>query len=374
MSKEPVVTDGQIAELLDPQVLEAHIRNRVINRRSHPRLPLAILNYGQKAQFEQLWDSVVCRCRGLIYHYETGDIVAVPFAKFFNYDTGWREETFPENLPTDEPEITRKLDGSLGILWRFQGHHGIATRGSFESEQAKWATAWFDKNTHPSKFPAGWTPLFEVIYPENRVVVRYDYEGLTIIGCVNNETGEEMTHDGLVEMGLSAGVPVVDKINETIEDLTLRDDENEEGFVACWHKDEGPPLRVKIKFATYFRLHRLLTGTSPKRVWESLRDGQDLKAIMDDTPSHFNAWVQGWESKLTANFKEIEAEAVKRFSAVGQFHPDRKTFAMWANQPENKQYAPALFKLLDKSPYADVIWKHVRPAIEGLGTFKSVDE
>ena len=42
VSKEPTVTDGQIAELLDPQLLEAHVRNRVINRRSHPRLPLAI--------------------------------------------------------------------------------------------------------------------------------------------------------------------------------------------------------------------------------------------------------------------------------------------------------------------------------------------
>lgn len=374
MAKEPTVTDGQIAELLDPQLLEAHIRNRVINRRSHPRLPLAILNYGQKAQFEQLWDYVTMRCRGLIYNYDNGDIVAVPFAKFFNYDTGWREETFPENLPTTEPEITRKLDGSLGILWRFAGQHGIATRGSFESDQAKWATNWFDQHSSADSFPKGYTPLFEVIYAENRVVVRYEHEGLTLIGCVNNDTGQEMNYQELKWLSRDSGIPVVDRVNESVEELTLRDDENEEGFVACWHKDEGPPLRVKIKFATYFRLHRLLTGTSPKRVWESLRDGVDLKTIMDDTPSHFNEWVSGWESKLRGQYAEIETEAAKRFNAIGQFQPDRKTFALWATQPENKKYAPVLFKLLDKSPYAEVIWKQVRPVIEGLGTFKSVDE
>lgn len=371
MAKEPIVTDGQIAELLDPSLLETHIRNRVINRRSHPRLPLAILNYGQKAQFEQLWDSVTTRCRGLIYDYNSGDLVAVPFAKFFNYDTGYREETFPENLPTHGPEITKKLDGSLGILWRFAGQHGIATRGSFESDQAKWATAWFNKNTHPAWFPAGWTPLFEVIYPENRVVVKYDFEGLTLIGCVDNETGLEMTHDELHVLAKVAGVPVVDRVNESIEELTLRDDENEEGFVACWHFDDRPPLRVKIKFATYFRLHRLLTGTSPKRVWEALRGGQSLAAIMDDTPSHFNEWVQGWERKLRGEYLAIESEAAEAFGNSLELRHDRKTFALWAKQ---QKHPAVLFKMLDQQPYSEVIWKQVRPLTEGLGTFKSVDE
>ena len=373
MSKVPQVTDGQIAELLDPQVLEAHIRNRVINRRDHPRLPLAILNYGQKAQFENLWDSVTMRCRGLIYDYENGDLVAVPFAKFFNYDTGWREETFPENLPLHTPEITQKLDGSLGILWRYKGQHGIATRGSFESEQAKWATDWFNKHANPEDFPAGCTPLFEVIYPANRVVVKYTWEGLTLIGCVNNETGEEMHYEDLLSLAASSGIPCVERVNESLIDLTLRDSENEEGFVACWHKDNGPPLRVKIKFATYFRLHKLLTGTSPKRVWEHLRDGIPVSGLIEETPSHFRDWVLDWESKLRGKYAELESGAIQRFNSRPAFE-DRKGFALWATSPENKKFSGILFKMLDNSPFAEIIWKQVRPTIEGLGTFKSVDE
>lgn len=383
MAKEPAlaITGGEICDLLNPDLLETHIRNKVVKRQSHPTLPLAILNYTQKATFEQLWDSVTIRCRGFIYNFENGDLVSVPFAKFFNYDTADREETFPENLPTSEPEITQKLDGSLGIYWFFDGHQGIATRGSFLSEQAKWATKWLEQNANQvglSNIIGGkqqLTPLFEIIYPENQVVVKYSHSGLTLIGCVDNKTGEELNYKELTALGNGIGVPVVEQISGVdLEELTLIDVENEEGFVATWHLPEGPPLRVKIKFPTYFRLHRLLTGTSPKRIWEYLKDGKPLSELLDEVPDHFVKWVNDWGQKLSKEFFSIEAEALKRFEAVGKFILVRKDFALWANQPENKKYAPILFKMLDGHPYHEMLWKIVKTLTKDLGTFKTVDE
>lgn len=378
MSKEPstaLLSDSELAQLLDIELLENHIQNKVIKRQGHPTLPLAILNYTQKCQFENLWDSVTMRCRGLIYDYETGDIVSVPFAKFFNYDTGDREETYPENLPTFEPEITKKMDGSLGILWRYGSEWGVATRGSFISDQAKWATKWLK-----DRIPYGWYPpldytfLFEIIYAENQIVVKYDQESIILIGCIDNNTGTEFKHEQLVQFGIDYNWNVVDKVNENLEELTFMDAENEEGYVATWHHEEGPPLKVKIKFATYFRLHRLLTGTSPKRIWEYLKDGLPLEDLVKDVPEHFKEWIGLWIDKLTDYYSELREEAIVRFETIGKFQPDRKTFALWATQPENKPLAPVLFKLLDNQRYDDIIWKLVKPLTENLGTFKSVDE
>lgn len=53
----------------------------------------------------------------------------------------------------------------------YKGHNVyIATRGSFESDQALWATEWIQKRFRPVDFLAGYTYLYEIIYPENRVV------------------------------------------------------------------------------------------------------------------------------------------------------------------------------------------------------------
>ena len=38
------------------------------------------------------------------------------------------------------------------------------------------------------------TPLFEIIYPENRIVVKYDFEGLVMIGIVDIQTGYERNY------------------------------------------------------------------------------------------------------------------------------------------------------------------------------------
>lgn len=368
--------ESELASLLDIELLENHIQNKVIKRQSHPTLPICILNYTQKCAHENLWDSVTMRCRGLIYNCESGELVAVPFAKFFNYDTGDREETYPENLPTFEPEITKKLDGSLGILWRYKDEWGIATRGSFTSDQAKWATKWLkDNNIKVHNFSKGITPLFEIIYPENQVVVKYESEGLTLLGCIDNETGQEIKHDVLVKVGKALHIPVVEKLNgESIEDLLDKDPENEEGYVATWHHEEGPPLKVKIKFATYFRLHRLLTGTSPKRIWEYLKDGIPLDELAKDVPEHFNEWISWWVSKLTDKYKLTESISRMMFDNKPHFLT-RKEFALWVKESgDRNKLAAIMFKMYDNQPYSDIIWKMVKPLTENIGTFRSVDE
>ena len=53
------------------------------------------------------------------------------FNKFFNM-----EEHQPEEIPNETFEVFEKLDGSLGILFWYQGQWILATKGSFTSDQA----------------------------------------------------------------------------------------------------------------------------------------------------------------------------------------------------------------------------------------------
>src|SRR5690606_26325973 len=104
-------------------------------RQRHATLPLSILNYTEKAQWDRVWNPVTLTCRGLILD-DDNEVVARPFGKFFNLAD--HEQDDPRlGWPCD---VYEKLDGSLGIAYRYGDHVGIATRGSFDSEQAQWAT------------------------------------------------------------------------------------------------------------------------------------------------------------------------------------------------------------------------------------------
>ena len=50
----------------------------------HPTLDLRIINYTEKAQYDNEWNNVTTKCRGLIVNSE-GTVIARPFDKFLNY-------------------------------------------------------------------------------------------------------------------------------------------------------------------------------------------------------------------------------------------------------------------------------------------------
>lgn len=355
----------KLSEYLDEKKLYEHLNNRVINAQHHHYAPLVIYNYGQKAQFESIWDDVTCKCRGLIVNMSTGNIVARPFQKFFNLGHQGRPETNFENLPPELPEITEKLDGSLGILYRHDDLTGIATRGSFASDQANWASSWYNKNLSKAVWPEGWTPLFEIIYPDNRIVVKYEYEGLILLGLVNNETGEEKPYEERVELALMNGCSWAARQQITVEVARTENEPNSEGYVCTWHLGPKPPLKVKIKFLDYCRLHRLLTSISPKAIWEMLKDGQDFSELLVDTPSHYQEWVNYWKNGLQAEFGRIEQKAKAIYASCplpknGQDKEARKKLAEFFTMGDRKPVSQIMFKMLDNQPYDEVIWKIVR--------------
>lgn len=257
---------------------QKEIDSGMVSCRKHPVDDLWILNYTPECQFSKSWNDVTLQCRGLIVD-KSGRVVARPFRKFFNLT----EHDNPElpKVPHGSPfHAYEKMDGSLGISYFSSRGWEIATRGSFESEQAIFATKLLHtKYSHivPNLNP-NWTYLFEIIYPENRIVVDYGKEEeLVLLGVVMTQNGHEIPLEPLFK-DLGFKLPRRFDVSE-IESLP-RDTQNFEGYVIRFENG----LRVKVKLEDYIRLHKLMTGITPNRIWELLSSGQDVENIIRELP------------------------------------------------------------------------------------------
>jgi RNA ligase len=327
------------------QELALRIEQKYISVQKHPTEDLFIYNYTPKAQFEKLWDDITLQCRGLILD-AGGRIIARPFRKFFNL-----EEHLPHEIPNEPFEVYEKMDGSLGILYWANGKPYIATRGSFDSAQARKATLMLQTN-YAAVLPSlqtNKTYLFEIIYPGNRIVVDYGQkEELVLLAIIDTRNGRDLP---LVDIGF----PLVKRYDglhdiKALKTLSLT---NREGFVLKFERG----FRVKVKFEEYVRLHRILTGVSNQLIWEMLKNNTPLDAILERVPDEFYNWVKQTREKLLADYAAIEKQCQKDFKAL----EDRKTTALYFL---TCQYPSILFAMLDSHDYRYIIWKLIKPRHE----------
>jgi RNA ligase len=323
------------------------IANGYIVKRQHPTFPIAIYNYTAKAQYENVWNEATLTCRGLICDID-GNVVARPFRKFFNLEQ-------VESLPDEPFDVYEKLDGSLGILYWWDGKPYIATRGSFDSEQAveankmlaNYDTEWLDKR---------FTYLFEIIYPENRIVVDYgESRKLVLLAMISTQDGKEVSIYENVYANLGM-FPLANKLFGVTypQDLKKIERSNFEGFVLRFQSG----LRVKVKTSEYVRLHKLLTGISEKRILEDyLMQGRSIDELLERVPDEFNAWLRDVVEKYTEQYKEIESKALGILYATSA--TTRKEYAQIFTKTH---YASILFLMLDSKSYSQQIWKMIKPS------------
>jgi RNA ligase len=100
---------------------------------------------------------------------------------------------------------------------------------------------------------------------------------------------------------------------ESFDEIMQWQDNDREGFVLRFESGQ----RVKIKFDEYKRLHKLLTGVSPKAIWDILRTGGDLQKIVDRVPDEFHQWVRETENDLRHHFTLIEERSRGRMKFGG---------------------------------------------------------
>lgn len=171
---------------------------------------LLMLKYSMVGDFPSDFNEPICReCRGLILDEDDMSRVSVPFYKFGNVNEGdWVEKIDWD----DDPYVLEKCDGSLIKVVKTGGKLLVSTNGTILASSAPvadqigcesktfeelfyWALreqfSQFSKEWLESLFEEGFTYMFELCTPFNRVVVRHDVPKVYFIGVRNNETLEE---------------------------------------------------------------------------------------------------------------------------------------------------------------------------------------
>lgn len=335
-----------------------------VTRRIHPENEnVVILNYTDLCVYERHWNDVTLQCRGLIIDESTGEVLARPFKKFFNYgEVNGLEQEIPQY---EVPVITTKMDGSLGIMYRLNGEIRWATRGSFVSEQAKEAQRIWDKKYSHLKngidIGDAVTVLVEIISPDTRVVVDYNgMEDLVILGVTNRYTGEEFPHSMINFICKSTwGMPVTERVKGDLAQMINKAknelSHNEEGYVFHW-EDAG--LRLKVKGSKYMEVHRIIHGMSDKQKFASWANG-NMKEYIKSLPEEFREELEEFEGKLNFHYDCVHLHIFQSY-LESPFSMGRKDFAVWVNENIEKKYIPFMFMLLDNKPDIDV---HIKKMI-----------
>lgn len=351
-----------VSDILDTELLESHVRNGYVSARNHPHLPLTVFNYTPKAAYEPLWDDITLRCRGLIAD-NTGLVVGNCMNKFFNYG-----EINAKNIDHGGPvQVTDKLDGSMGSVVFYQGDLVVATRGSFESEQAKWAHDFIRKDAQlydafKVLCSENVTAVVEIIYPENRIVVDYgELKAVVLIGAIGNY--ELMRGRQLwipADTIYSWPGPVVERFNATSFEQALRIPPrlNREGIV-IYFEDSGD--RLKIKQKDYIESHKFISNLTPKNIWNQLREGKTVEELLDVAPDEFHGLVKDISSALIANKDRLLDEIEKEFIALKRLRLDSR--GAFAEAIKDHPLKGLLFVRLDgdKDRLIESVWKAVEP-------------
>jgi RNA ligase len=317
---------------------------------------LSLYNYSNRCVFEKGWDEYTMAARGIVLD-EIGRILARPWPKFFNL--GERPD---DKLPAETPELAKKYDGSLVIVFWDDVKWRAVTRGCWDNVQTQYAGRWLEQ--HDGKLQRQFTYLFELVAPWNRIVVHYPKDDMILLGMVATDTGEDFSYREVRNEALRVGLSPVEYEVKPIESLNLEDPaiKNEEGFVARFSNG----FRVKLKYRQYILLHKIVTGLSIKGIWEILSSGN--QPDFSNVPDEFMGWYRKQRNKIQAKFDELKAEAVAMFQSIGK-KETRKDYAL--EYVKCGELAGALFRLLDGKDVAEVLWKRCRPEVHEV--FK-VDE
>lgn len=248
-----------------------------------------------------------------------------------------------------------KLDGSLILVGKIEGKLITKSKTSINSDQAKLAQTIIDSDTElqffcETEINRGRTPVFELVGPDNVIVLRYDCTELVFLGAVDDNTGEidavstmEDYEYLLNTFGVKSAIPYYYTWDELLH-IQETSKPNIEGFVT--KTDKG---LVKIKCLSYVQLHHMKDSIHNKKslVYIILEDAvDDLLGTFRDEQDIVNEITNTQDlvshrfNHLVIEFKELRR---KYFQDFGE---NRKEFSL---KHKNHELFSYVMKTLNSS-------------------------
>lgn len=283
---------------------------------------LLIFDYTTAAHIANRWNFFECVSRGLIINRVTGEVVARPFDKFFYWLYGGKKVN--GHIVT----VMEKVDGSLGILYRYKDEYHVTTKGSFFSKQGRWATKFLQENFDLTGLGDEWTLLCEIIYPENRIIIDYENrEDLVLLAARNRFTGEYMPFfPDLYNLAETYGftLPQIYQFNNVDEVIEATDgmDESIEGWVVEFSDGQ----RFKFKKDRYVELHKLIRSLTFKEILKAVATDK-IDYILDTVPNYYLDEAKLWVEEIATTVAQIKSNAE---AAMVNAPHDSEQFEAWA--------------------------------------------
>lgn len=297
----------------------------------------------------------ICQvCRGIILERISGfgwNIVCYPFDKFFNYG-----EPYAAEIDWKTAKVREKIDGSLIKFWcDTYGLWHMSTNGSIDAFKAEisdnpygltfgniveralgcnWLS--FCRELNPE-----YTYMFEVISPDTRVTVPYEYDGLYYLGQRHRGTMIEEYNYDPVWRNFGIYEPKVYHLSSLDDCISLVDEftKDEEGVVVS----DDNFNRIKVKSPEY-----LIAAHAANNGKLGLRTA--IRLIREDKVDDFLAYAPMHRVKMEiiiAAYEDIRDHFYDEFSKVrhivwmpkkefvygaqlAKLTKDGFNFAMWA--------------------------------------------
>ncbi len=305
-----------------------------IHSSQHPKFPnLYQFTYDQIESSKIKDHPMVRECRGIIL--DRGDnwkVIARPFDRFFN----WGETVSNSEFDFSSMVAQEKIDGSLMILYNYNGIWHVATKGSPDAggsvgkEDFTFAELFWKIYEKSMIFNVDLDPrntyLFELTSKYNRIVTsQIDNEGsIQLIGIRDRETGQEfwpVLYKEFFPVVKSFSMNTIEEILEATKQL---DPSKQEGFVLV----DKNFNRLKVKSEKYVLIHHLKDSINDERIVELIKTGEDsevfayfpdLKIRYDQIKKYWNMTAamldEFWEET-----SQLKFESQKDFALFVQYN------------------------------------------------------
>lgn len=358
--RKPVVVPAWMTRPEDTQLppelreqMQAHHGVRVRSSQSYRHL--VSYNFTKQVFFDQSWDDIVVRARGLFVDQDTGQIAARSYDKFFNLDE--RPETKHDALEANlvwPVQAFVKENGYLGIVGidpRSQDLF-LTSKSTPDSEFAQWFQEIFEQ-----AFSEGqrerirrWlvdneaSMAFEVIDPvRDPHMIEYDQASVVLLDVFHRAAHcEKLPYDDLAKLGQHLGLPVKQRgmsfsnmaalsgwLRSVTRDLSARPGGRDiEGYVL--EDAQGFQTKIKLPHYAFWKRMRSAKDRLARLMSQAERAARQAETAMTadghtGEPS-FEQWRNAFVARRPQRAANMDAAALmKSFEADRQARSRRKT-------------------------------------------------
>lgn len=302
---------------------------------------LAQYNYSDYTNVEGYWNKYTLFNRGNVYDKTTGELVGKCLPKFFEMEQ--LPQSWQDNLRTQSFEATKKYDGVMGVIYKFQNTVYCNTRNSFNNNITKLMYSLLPN--YNLDILDILNIVVEVISPQTRDIVDYgDTVELRLVTAFYKVTGAELSYNSLYNIALQIGMPIVENVDLTWHELTEYQnnaDCTSEGYVLRFAGN----LRVKIKNQAYLNAKTVKDKVNIHSMWKLFNSNVGINEIHRRIMQYSSPM---YETSLEV-FNKLVHELTLVKSCAKDIHENTKLLS-------DKQLSEYFEQ--NKTKYEDMVWAY----------------